>query len=865
MQLLEGETLRDRLAASEGPLPLEELLDLAVQISDGLQAAHERGIIHRDIKPANIFITDKGFCKILDFGVAKLLEEAPGFSPANLDEEVGEAPAFRPANRDKEEVGLQPRPELHLTRTGSALGTAGYMSPEQVRGEKLDARTDIFSFGLVLYEMATGQRAFSGETAELVHNAILNDTATPICELNSTLPEKLASTIDKALKKDRGQRYQSAAEIRVDLEQVRIRSESKPAARSIRYLILAAALALVVAGVAIAFHWRSRRVVKLTAKDIVLVADFNNSTGDPVFDGALRQALTSGLEQSPFLNVLPEQKVVDILKLMSRPANIRISGATAREACLRGNSKATLEGNIARAAQGFKIEVKAIDCQTGNTLAEAGAEAASQSDVLPKLGNVSRQLRQSLGESLPSVQTYSQPLAEVTTSSLEALQEFSWGRRLHLEKDWRESVPHYLRALELDPKFAQAHASLAAAYAMSGGSDDLVGEHLQKAYELRTRVSPRERFYIEGNYLEDVRGESSKALVTYWNWAQTFPQDPIPRANLAFIYGARGQWQDALVQGQFAIQFLPEAIIPRWIVEEAYLLLGDLSGAKRTFEETRAQNMDGLWLRYYRYLVAFAEGDSRTMQDQVSWAAGRPGAEGTMLNTQSETEAYYGHFDRSRQFAKQAVASAKHDGVPVSEVHWTVNMAWMEEEVGLQSEARKLLLMVPTISNGDEPNAAFVLARLGQTSQAQKIVNKVNRKYPFHEINHSFALALAQAAIAMENGDPNRAIAILEISKSYEMGAGALIPAYFRGLAFLQAGDSLKAAAEFQNVIAHPTLVDNRIIGALAHLQLGRAQVMTGDKAAARTAYQDFLTLWKDADPDIPIYQQAKAEYAKLQ
>ena len=489
------------------------------------------------------------------------------------------------------------------------MGTAGYMSPEQVRHEKLDIRTDLFSFGLVLYEMGTGRRAFSGQTAAILGDSILNGTPVPVHDLNPSLPPKLEATINKALQKDRERRHQSAAEIRTELERARSLTAGKASRHSARYWVLCVAL-LLIAGIATVFYWRSHRVVHLTTKDTVVVADFDNSTGDPLFDGTLTQALTSGLEQSPFLNVLPERKVADILKLMNRPPNYRLAGATAREVCLRGNSKALLQGSIAHDGQGFKIGVKAIDCQTDNTLAEAGTQAASRSDVLPKLGSMTRQLRQSLGESLASVQTFSQPLEEATTSSLEALQEYSWGRRLHLEKDGRESVPHYLRALELDPNFAQAHMALGAAYGMSGGSDDMVAEHFQKAYELRDRVSPRERFYIEGNYFEDLRGESSKALSVYKEWTQTFPNDPVPHVNLAFIYGARGQWRGALAEGQVGIQLLPEAIIPRWVVEQAYLRLGDLSGAKRTFEETRAQNMDGLWLRYYRYLVAFAEGDS---------------------------------------------------------------------------------------------------------------------------------------------------------------------------------------------------------------------------------------------------------------
>ena len=485
MQLLQGQTLRDRLAANEGPLPLEELLNLAIQVSDGLQAAHERGIIHRDIKPANIFITNKGVCKILDFGVAKLLEEAPAFSPANIDKEMVEAPAFRPANRDKEETGLRPQSELHLTRTGSAIGTAGYMSPEQVRAEKLDARTDLFSFGLVLYEMATGQRAFSGETAAAVHDAIVKQPAVPLSELNPGLPAELEALINKALEKDRERRYQSAAQMRADLEQVRSEKQA-PARKPWIWAVPAALLAIL--AVTGWLYWRSRNTLKLTDKDAVVLADFDNQTGETIFDDTLKQGLSIQLEQSPFLDLVSESKVNDTLKLMGRSPGDRLTPELTREVCQRTGSKAMLTGSISGSGRQYVIGLKAVNCDTGNVLTQVQEQAAGNEAVLKALDAAAVSLRTRLGESLNSVEQYATPLEEATTPSLEALKAYSLGWRIRQTREGASALPFFQRAIELDPNFAMAYAARSGTY----GSGAQAALDARKAYDLRANVSERE-------------------------------------------------------------------------------------------------------------------------------------------------------------------------------------------------------------------------------------------------------------------------------------------------------------------------------------------------------------------------------------
>ena len=928
MELLEGETLRDRLAAGSGAkaIPLDELLEVAVQVCDGLEAAHQNGIIHRDIKPANIFLTAQGPVKILDFGLAKLTVEAPDSSaplrasfngakeeaaeiPSDLSSRA-EPPAFGGGvegsavvgafeNADPHSTTLRvsasgsrpigaststpcppgrknaageagghsaqddsaERAEATLTRTGSAMGTAGYMSPEQVRGEKLDARTDIFSFGLVLYEIATGQRAFAGDTAAVVHDAILNKSPLPLRELNSALPAKLVAIIDKALEKDRELRYQSAAEMRADLEKVR-GSEHPTGGRLWKW---AAAALLIVVAVGGWQYWRQRNSPKLTEKDSIVLADFANSTGDSVFDGTLKQALGIHLEQSPFLNVLSEQKVTETLKVMNQPANERLTYDVTREVCLRSNSRALISGSIAPVGEHFMIAARAVECHSGDTLASAEAEAQDRNQVLRSVQEVGNTLRKNLGESLPSVAKFNQPLEEVTTSSLEALQAFSRGREIQGERGDAEALPYLRRAVELDPNFAYAYSALGTAY-RNLELDSQSTESFKRAYELRERVSLRDRLYIEGGHYVDVTGEIEKAIRSYTELKQAYPADAAAHNNLSRCLRIAGRYEMARIEAQEAVRLSPHKYVPVFNLMSSYNSLNRPDAARVVFEEALSRGVDAPLLRLQRYWVAFLQSNEADMQQQLTWAIGKPGAEEEFLSAKADTEAYHGRFVKARAFARDVLRLAASQEVAAYE---KAVRALREAEVGNADRARKEASEALQLMPGREVRllTGLALALAGDRTRAHKIANELHHQFPVDTLVQCCSVPGMRAAIALGERDPRKAIEVLESAKPYDMAipvAGSLTHVYVRGLAYLQADHGEQAAIEFQKILDHPGIGLTDVAGALAHLQLGRAQVMMGDKAAARKSYQDFLTLWKDADPDIPIYKQAKAEYAKL-
>ena len=858
MQLLQGKTLRDHLIDGRLRLSQPEGLDIAIQIACGLEAAHEKGIIHRDIKPANIFITDKNVAKILDFGVAKVMEAS------DQQESAAVAGAVSGAN-PSQATSIKPA-AMNLTRTGLKLGTAGYMSPEQIRGESLDSRTDIFSFGLVLYEMATGERAFTGQTEAMLHDAILNHEPKPWRESAPELSPKLAAIVDKSLEKSRDQRFPSAQEVRRQLEDL----EREPGVADrewFRAAWIAAAVLLVIGLTVGTYYWRSHRAqapLKGTNKDTVILADFKNSTGDPAFDGTLKQALAIRLEQSPYVHVLSDQNVSQTLQLLHQPQVDRLTEPMARQVCLRTNNKAFLTGSLSKVGEHYLLTARAVNCETGNLLGSAEAEAANRDDVVKTLGEVSDQISKKLGETLPSVQQPYGFMPENVTGSLEAVQALVQAVNLRLnEGRLAEAMPYYRRAVELDPTFALGYLNLGVAY---GGMGNLTlqSQYMTRAYELRNRVTPVERAAIEAMYYAIVTGELEKAVDSEQEWARLYAGKPDGPMNLTQTYFNLAEYEKAAVQAREAIRVGGQGGVSSYdTLMWAYMSMDRLADAQAAFDETQGRKLDDQFISP-RYSLAFLQGDRAAMDQQLQKAMGKP-QEAEMLSAEADTQSYYGHIRKARELTAQAVQSARHSSVNEATIY-KVAQAGREAEVGNAGWSRQNTPKVEweSMDRYLVSSIAFSLARAGDASRASEIADKLDHDFPVDTNVQRCWLPTVRGAIALARYDPEGALRELMPSVPLERGC-QFKPVYLRGLAYLAAGQPQPAAVEFQKILDHTGRVQNDFPGALSHLQLGRAQVMMGDKAAARKSYEDFLALWKDADPDIPIYRQAKSEYAELQ
>jgi eukaryotic-like serine/threonine-protein kinase len=873
-EYIEGKTLREIIRESRLRVP--EILDISIQVTGALSAAHKAHLVHRDIKPENIMIRPDGYVKVLDFGLAKLVQQKNN-SILSLEE-----PTIR----------------KNLTAKGVIVGTANYMSPEQAQGEGVDGRTDIFSLGVLIYEMLAGKPPFEGGNAMETIGSILNKEPVPLSRLTPEVPHELDRIINKALRKDREERYQTARDLLMDLKDVRqdlefqnkLERTAAPVSEEAKTQVLNAStsdfaphttsngksivhsiknhqrlaflvfVALLTASIALLFFFN--RSPALTEKDTILLADFVNTTEDAVFDLTLRQALAVQLGQTPFLNIYPEDRIQDTLRLMNRKPDERITRDVAREICERNGIKAMLLGSIASFGNNYVITLEALNPRTGEALAREQIEAAGKEQVLGKLGDAAKKLREKLGESLQTIEKFDASVEQATTSSLEALKAYSLGQQLRLAGKLNDSIPFHKRAIELDPNFASAYDSLGEAYFFTTQRDRAT-ESFTKAFELRERVSEREKFNISSNYFTHVVGDLDKAVETLESWKQTYPREWQPRDYLANLYNGVGQHEKAVEEAQGAIRLYPHEP-PYFPLATAFQKLNRFEEAKTTFEDVLARQ-DSIYVRIQIYRIAFVQGDRAKMQQQIDWARGKPEEE-NMHYEEGRMAEFNGQVSRAEKSFRRRIELAQQRDAKDAMSRTDAEFAFWNSFFGDCESSKKSIADALATLRGEHTLdlSGIALAVCGEIPQAQSIADEV-AKFKSRDVSSISFLPEMRAAIEISRNNPAKAVEVLESTRILERGFG--IPGratYLRGIAYLRQKAGTEAMNEFQKILDRRGQFDTSPFFPLARLGLARAAAIAGDTTKSRQAYQDFFALWKDADADIPILIEAKQEYEKL-